>query len=470
MRFLIWSIGLWLVAPTLLGGEQPGHWPQFRGPNGSGVALHSDMPVVFGPRTNAIWRTDLPLGHSSPCVWDQKIFLTGIDDGKLETLCLDRADGKIVWRRSVAPERIDPGSRNGSAANSTPATDGQRVYVYFGSFGLLCYDFAGNELWRKPLPIPITQHGASTSPILVDDFLILACDQDIGAYLLAVNRRTGETSWRVERAGFRRGFSTPMLWQEGDRKQLIVVGTLRVVAYQPKNGAELWRVLGLPNEMCSTPVAGGGLLFVAGWTHGSGVSRMPLFESLLEAGDQNMDAKLTRAEAPAGPARQHFLYIDADKDGFIDRGEYDALAEIFYKSQNALLAIRPGGQGDVTATHVAWKQTRGLPYVPSPLYYRDRLYLVKNGGIASCFNASNGAALYQEERLGALGDYYSSPVAANGKICVGSQQGVIVVFTAGDTLNVLARNDLGESIMATPAIVDNKLYVRTERHLYAFGE
>ena len=212
------------------------------------------------------------------------------------------------------------------------------------------------------------------------------------------------------------------------------------------------------------------MIFAAGWTMGSGVSRMPDFDALLEIGDKNHDSQLARDEAPAGPAQQHFAYIDADKDGFITREEWDSLAEIFSKSENALLAIRPGGTGDVTASRVAWKQTRGLPYVPSPLFYRDRIYLVKNGGLASCFNATNGAALYQEERLGALGDYYSSPVAAGGKICVASQGGVAVVFAAGDSLRVLARNDLGESIMATPALAAGKLYLRTAARVWAFGE
>ena len=222
--------------------------------------------------------------------------------------------------------------------------------------------------------------------------------------------------------------------------------------------------------MVASPVAGEQMIYVAGWTAGTGVARLPAFDTLLAQGDQNKDEKLTRDEAPAGPAQQHFLYLDANKDGFITRREYESLARIFRRTQNALLAVRPSGTGDVTATHVAWKQTRGLPYVPSPLCYNGRIYLVKNGGLASCFDAQTGKVLYQEERLGALGDYYSSPVAASGKICMASQPGVVVVFQAGDTLQVLARNGLDEPIMATPAIVGNRLYLRTKAHLYAFGE
>jgi outer membrane protein assembly factor BamB len=272
--------------------------------------------------------------------------------------------------------------------------------VYFGAFGLVCYDFEGKELWRKPLPIPVTQHGAGTSPVLAGVLLILNCDQDVGSYLLAVDKRSGATVWKAERPDFHRGFATPLPWPAENPEQIILPGTLRLVAYNLKDGSERWSMHGLPNEMVSSPVAGGGLIYIAGWTHGSGVSRMPAFDKLLEQGDANK---------------------------------------------------------------------RGLPYVPSPLYYDGRIYLVKNGGLASCLDAQTGRVNYQEERLGALGDYYSSPVAAAGKICVASQQGVLVVYRAGDSLEVLARNPLNEPVLATPAIVDGQLYVRTQSQLYAFG-
>jgi hypothetical protein len=240
------------------------------------------------------------------------------------------------------------------------------------------------------------------------------------------------------------------------------------VAYDLRDGKERWFVRGLPNEMVASPTAGDGLIFVAGWTHGAGVSRVPPFDELAEAGDRDKDGRLTQAEA-AGPARQHFFYIDADKDGSITRAEYETMAAIFSESKNVCLAIRPGGHGDVTDTHVVWKQTRGLPYVPTPLCYEGRVYLVKNGGLASCFDAQTGRVHYLEERLGALGDYYSSPVAAGGRVCAISQQGVAVVSRSGDALEVLARIPLGEPVLATPAIEGGRLYVRTKSWLYAFG-
>jgi len=444
-------------------------WPQFRGVDGSGVAREGNMPVHFGPSSNVLWKTALPPGHSSPCIWGDRIFLTAFESNELRTICLDRGNGQMLWQRAVPPGRIERSGRLSNPASSTPATDGQRVVVYFGAFGLVCYDFAGTEQWRKPLPVPVTQHGASTSPVLSRELVLLLCDQDVGSHLLAVSQRDGKTAWRTERPGFRRGFSTPLLWRDGDREQVIVAGTLRLVAYDVQTGREEWSVRGLPNEMCSTPVWGDGMLFVAGWTPGAGVARLPNFQSLLEENDRNADGKLSQEEAPPGPAKQNFAYIDADKDGFITRQEWETMADIFARSENALLAIRPGGQGDVTAGQVMWKQKRGLPYVPSPLYHQGRVYLVKNGGMLSCYNAASGAVLYQEERLGVVSDYYASPVAAGGRICVASQSGVLVVLAAGDTLDVLARNDLKEEVLATPAIVEGKLYVRTLRHLYAFG-
>jgi outer membrane protein assembly factor BamB len=463
----------WLALGAVALGLERGHgadgqWPQFRGPGGSGVGA-TDFPTHFGPNSNVLWKVVLPSGHSSPCIWGGRIFLTGFTDGKLETTCLSRGDGRLLWRRHVEPGSIERGAQLSHPSTASPTTDGERVCVYFGAFGLVSYDFDGKELWRKPLSVPVTQHGAGTSPVLAGDLLILNCDQDVGSYLLAVNKRDGGTAWRTDRPGFQRGFATPLLWPAGKPDQIIVPGTLRLVAYRVKDGVECWSVRGLPNEMVSSPVSGDGLIYIAGWTYGSGVSRMPAFDQLLGQADANKDGQLTRAEVPEGPVKRHFVYIDADKNGRVSGEEYAAIARVFDESKNVALAVRPGGRGDVTDTHVVWKATRGLPYVPSPLYYEDRIYLVKNGGLASCFDSHTGRVNYQEERLGALGEYYSSPVAAAGKVCVASQAGVVVIYRAGDALEVLARNPLDEPILATPAIVDGNLYVRTKSLLYAFG-
>ena len=458
------------MGAALAGVARGADWPQFRGPNASGVAT-GGFPAVFGPDTNVVWKTAVPGGNSSPVLWGPRVFLTAFADNQLLTVALSRTDGREVWRRALPAGPIEHGARLGNPATATPATDGDRVVVYFGPFGLASYAPDGTEQWRLPLPNPVTQHGAGTSPVIAGDWVLLNCDQDVGSHLLAVDKRTGLEVWRALRPAARRGFSTPLPWPSTNPEIAVIAGTLRLTAYRLKDGVEAWHVDGLPNEMVSSPVGGDdGNIYVAGWVAGSGVSRMPTWDSLVTEGDADHDGMLTQAEAPPGPARQHFQYLDSDKDGRLTREEYEAAAHAFDASHNVAMAVRPGGSGDVTATHVVWKQTRGLPYCATPLAYDGRLYLVRNGGLATCLDAKTGKPFYQEERLGAIGDNYASPVASDGRVCVFSQAGVGVVYQAGDALEVIARNALGELVVATPAIADGRLYVRTASAMYAFGK
>jgi len=477
-------------------------WPQFRGPDGSGVSCDSSFPTEFGPGTSQWWKVALPPGNSSPCIWDEALFITAYAEPDHRVLCLDARTGELRWERSMVGAPRERGSGLSNPASPTSCTDGERVISYFGPLGVVCHDFDGRELWRRLLPEPATQHGVGTSPVLADDRVILLRDQDVGSHLLALDKRSGETVWRAERPDFRRGFCTPLVTGsplfladlltgheppdslyrptgegrgEGSRSMgsgrdvlVIAPGTLRIVAYDARDGQERWRVVGLPNEICASPVAGDGLIFCAGWTPGSGVARMPGFGGLLAAGDRNGDGQLARDEVPSGPAAQHFNYMDADRDGMLSRAEYEFIAGVFQQSQNALLAVRPGGSGDVTGSHVAWRHARGLPYVPTPLLYRGRLYLLKNGGLLTCLEAKSGEVLFQEERLGVVGDNYASPVAADGKIAIVSQSGTVAVVGVADGLEVLARNPLGEPVLATPAIAHDALYVRSRQHLWAF--
>lgn len=443
-------------------------WPQFRGPGGSGVSAEGDVPLAFNQTSNVVWRISCASGHSSLCIWDRHLFYTGVDRKQLFTFCLDRETGKELWRRLAPAASLEKTTSLGSPACSTPATDGACVVSYFGSYGLLCHNFKGELLWCLPLPTPVMQHGTGTSPILAGDNVILLCDQDVNSYLLAVNLKTGQIAWKKERPGFRRGFASPLIWKTSGQEAIIVAGTLKAMAYSAADGGELWSMRGLPNEMCATPVAGNGLIYVGGWTSGVGDVKMTDFASQLQRLDRNNDGRISQEESD-GVARYHFPYIDANKDGEISREEWESLAGIFNESKSAFYAIKPGGKGDITQSHVAWSQTKGLPYVPSPLYYRGAIYLVKNGGLLTCLNAETGVPYYAEAKLGAGGDYYASPVAGNGKVILTSRKGIVTVVKAGEKLEIVAQNDLGDSILATPALVENRMYVRTQNEILAIG-
>jgi outer membrane protein assembly factor BamB len=472
-------------------------WPQFRGPNAMGVAAEGmKLPTYFGPAKNVVWKTPLPLGHSSPCIWDDRMFLTGFDSAakKLETLCVDRRNGQILWRRDAPARQIEKGHNFNNPAVSTPATDGERVYVYFGSFGLLCYDFNGKEQWQKPLPRVQTAFGTATSPVVAGELLLLNCEFQPDPCLIAVQTRTGETQWKQARkltslGGPVDGYATPVVWRHDDVNEVVLHGRMRLTAYDLKDGKERWTV-GATSSASSTPVLGDGQLYHA--AHGFGtvegeVKEWPPFDAILKDYDKNKDGQISATEFPTDlylfqrldvsgtdlPLRWLFRGIDANQDGQVSREEWgkflEQRREIGRQQLVGLLAIKPGGHGDVTKTHVSWREQRAISEVPSPLYYRERVYMVRDGGIVSCLDAKTGRLMYRE-RLGASGAYFSSPVAGDGKIYVASQLGVVVVLAAGDRFTVLARNDLGESIQATPALVDGKIYVRTEKHLYAFAE
>ena len=369
--------------------------------------------------------------------------------------------------------KLEPTHRIGSPAASTPCTDGNSVFVYFGSFGLKAYDFDGNQRWQVPLPAPMVEFGTGTSPILVNQLIVLVSDGDQGSFLLAVDKNSGRQAWRAERTEFRRGFATPYFWQRNEAEEIVVPGSIWLRAYDPRDGSERWSYTGTSRVANSTPCAGEGLLFSASWNIGADPGdRITLepYEDFARANDANHDGDFARDEIPAGPLRDRFNQMDINKDQRITRQEWGIMREMFAKAGNAVLAIRPGGRSDITDTHLAWKSSRSLPYVCSPVCHEGRLYTVKNGGLASCYEARTGRVLYQDERMEAPGDYYASLVAAGGKVIAISQKGVATILAAGDSFNILARNEIGSEVMATPAVVQGTLYLRSADHLLAFRD
>jgi outer membrane protein assembly factor BamB len=456
-----------------LGNAWAENWPQFRGPGGLGIGT-GNPPSEMGPEKNVLWRRDLAPGHSSPCIWGEKIALTALESGSLITVCLNRADGRELWRAAAPADKVEGTHRIGSPASPTPCTDGTRLFSYFGSYGLLAYDWNGRELWRKPLPPPVVEFGTGTSPIVADGKVILVADGDIGGHMLALEAATGKEVWRTDRSEFRRSFSSPFVWQHAGGKELVVAGALWVRGYDIQTGKERWSSRGMARVSNATPTADGETLLVSSWNVGGDEDdrvEMEPFEPFAREHDANQDGALSVDEFPKGKIRDRFSQMDADKDGRVTRAEYEHMRSMFAKAVNQLFAIKPGGKGDITESHVLWQVTRQLPYVSSPLAINGRVFTMKNGGLASCYDAKSGQAIYQGQRVDAAGDYYSSAVAAGGRIYITSQRGTLVVLdAAGESLTVLSRSEMGDQVFATPAILEGVVYLRTEKHLYAFKQ
>jgi outer membrane protein assembly factor BamB len=473
------SIGLFYVLIASISVAQTcfaavPQWPQFRGRNCAGVADKDKAPVEFGPTTNLLWKTELPPGASSPCVWGERIFLTAFENGKLVTLGIDRRNGKVLWRQIAPAEKIEETHKVGSPAASTPATDGERVYSYFGSYGLIAYDFNGKEQWRKPLPIGLVINGTGTSPALMSGRLVVNCDQQDGkSFLIAVDPKTGKTIWQTPRPDFLSSYTTPVLWEYNGARDVVIVGSVRTVGYAFEDGKERWSVRGTEGiSVAPTPVIGDGQLIVMSRAFAG--SRIPTFPEFLAQSDKDADGKISRPEAP-GYLREHggFTATDRDKDNHISEPEWNAMRDIIGRGEHGIFAVRApkkSDTGDLTDTHVLWKHKKGVADVASPLLYRGRIYVVQNGGRLSCYEPGTGKILFEQERLGADGEYFASPIAANGHIYVASTKGTVTVAAAADTLQVKLRNELAEAIFATPAIAGDTLYIRSASHLWAFGQ
>lgn len=447
-------------------------WTRFRGPNGSGVAEVGSLPVAFGPGRNVVWETPLPPGKSSPVLARDRIFLTAHENGQLLTLALRRSTGQLLWRRAAPSRRMEQQHRLNDEAAPTPVTDGSNVYAFFGGYGLIAYSADGNELWTLPLGPFTNFHGMAASPILAGGKLILVCDQDLEAYVMAVDPADGEILWKKPRPDFVHSFSTPVVHQPpGGALEILVPGSYRLTSYDAEGG-ELWRLAGLTYQVKSGPVLGGDRLFFNGWAPGGEPTvrlELPDFEEMRRRFDADGDSELTKQEVPADWLPGNWEMHDRNKNGTLNARDW-AHYRARRVSENACMAIRLGGRGDVTTTHVLWRYQKSLPDVASPLLYRGVLYLVRNGGILTALDPDSGAVLKQGRLREALDGYYASPVAGDGKIYMASDAGKIAVLAAGADWNVLATNDLGEAIYATPTLAEGRLYVRTASRLYCFGE
>jgi len=450
-------------------------WPQFRGTGSRGVAVQpGTLPADIGPETHVLWKAELPPGHSSPAIVGNKIFLTAVaDKERLETICLDRASGKIVWRVEAPHQALEKIHGIGSYAQPSPAADAERVAVLFGSSGLYCYDHGGRQLWHRPMGPFNDEFGAASSPIIEGDRILVCQDHDTGSFLAAYDKQTGQPIWQTDRAEFSRGYCTPVVWTVGSQRQVVVAGTLRVCGYDWDSGRELWTVRGLSRVNCMTPAIGDdNTLVVAGWSAGGEpgdrISLEPWTDFTAQY-DADKNGTLEEKEVGASAAlKTRYTQCDRNKDDHVTQAEYDEFQRLFDQSQNRVLAIRPGGSGDVSQSHVAWQYDKSVPFCASPLWYGGRVFTVKDGGILTCLDAATGRPR-KAGRVTGGANYYASPVAGDGKVYLLSQRGTLSVVTAESEWKVIHSAEFKEDVYATPAIVDGRIYLRTSGHLYCFG-
>ncbi len=390
-------------------------WPEFRGPTGQGLSPAKHVPIHWSGSSNVVWKTPLAMtGWSSPVLVKQRLYLTGSraksgSSGlELAVLCLDARSGAILWSTNVfTPDNGANIHRKNGYASPTPVVRDGRLYAHFGHLGTACLDLKGQVIWRQTSVQYPPVHGNGGSPVLAGDHLIFSCDGASDPFVIALDCKTGAVRWKTRRPNDaltkKFSFSTPLLITHAGRQELISPGAGGIYAYDPLSGRPLWQV---------------------GTGTGFSVVPRPVFAHGL-------------------------LYVNIDYD--------------FPK----LYAIRPGGEGDVTTTHLAWQIARGAPSTPSALVVGDELYFVSDAGIATCADAQSGK-VHWNERLG--GGFSASPVFADGRIYFQNEEGIGFVVQAGKTFELLARNELGERTLASSAVDDGALYLRGAEHLYRIGK
>jgi outer membrane protein assembly factor BamB len=476
------KLAILVVATAVSFAASDTDWSRFRGPNGTGISNTSGLPAEFGPDKNVVWKTTVPSGHSSPVLTDTRIFMTGAEGQKLFVLALDRATGKELWRQEVPRRNSERLENVNGPASPSPVTDGERVFAFFQSFGLIGFTADGKELWRMPLGPFNMFYGFGASPILVDGTLILPVDQDTGSYLLGVDPRTGKQRYKIDRPGVISGYSTPTVYQPKDGgKQILIPESFQLSAYDARDGRRVWWVRGLACEMKSVVSIEGDTAWINGWGFpqnqpGTQVPTIP-FEEGLKVYDKNKDGVIAEDEVTGGPPaldkmlspKYGFPAFDGNRNHQLDAGEWGVMRSML-AAENGLLAIKLGGNGDVTEGAIKWKYQRPVPQVPSTLVYKGVLFMVNDSGILLSIDPNTGNVIKQGRLKGAIDKYFASPVGADGKVFLVSQDGTASVVDAKGEWEILSVNPLGDEVFATPAIADGKIYLRTKSTLYAFAQ
>lgn len=462
-------------------------WPQFRGVNGQGRASDGlTYPARLSTDANLLWKCPVSAGLSSPVIWKDRILLTGIRTDTLETVCIDRESGRVLWIRPIKPEKIERVYDFSSPATPSVVTDGKRVFSYFGSYGLLCYDFEGKLLWEKIIPHAGNMYGTAVSPVLADGMLILSRDSDKDPWLEVMEPATGKTIWHIDRPGFRANWSTPVVIDNRGQKELLIYGIWWLKSYRLSDGTELWSFPGLTDEPVTHPLTAEGLVYITSYNMKTNheVLGLPTWDSVIRLYDKDTDGQINLEEARANnsilsrydddgegnhPLWGFHRWLDADKNGKINETEWGKVVKWVdgFPHENGLFALRPPTEAGKDP-ELVWRHDYGIPECPTPVYADDLLFMTMSGGILSCLDAKTGELKYRE-KTGAGGPCYASPVYADGKIYLATGRGDVTIVKAGEKFEILWQGNLGERIMATPALADGKIYLRSFGTLWAFG-
>ena len=470
---MLTSIVVAMATIGLLARAEP-DWSRFRGPNGSGISTATGIPTEFGPDRNVVWKLPLPPGHSSPILFGDRLYLTAFRSDSLVTFAIDRLKGQIIWERPAPDVKTKIVDKRNNPASPSPAVDATGVYVFFPDYGLIAYDLAGKELWKMPLGPFNNIYGMGASPVIVGDMVLLACDQSIGSFLMAVNKRTGAVRWKTPRPEAKSGHATPILWRAPDgRDQILLPGSFLLTAYDLASGEKRWWVRGLSFEIKSTPVIAGDTLFINGYGSPENEAgrniKVPPSDEVWPTADADKNGVLSKAEFPKFSQAFWFEYMDLDTDGTLNKDEWEYYRAAI-SSENGMLAIRLGGRGDTTEKAVKWKYHRSVPQLPSPILVAGVLYMANDNGIVTSLNAETGELIKQGRLTSPPQNIYASPVFADGHLFFTMQRGAIAVLKPGGDLTPVVVNDLKEDCYATPAFADGRIYIRTVSALYAFGK
>jgi outer membrane protein assembly factor BamB len=439
-------------------------WTRFRGPNGSGVSPDTGFPVEFNKNKNLLWRAPVRPGRSSPVLTRRHVFLTAFENGKLFTQCFDRETGKLLWERSVDRDRVEPANSLNHPAAITPVTDGEMVYAFFPEFGLVAYSTDGRERWRVPLGPFSNEMGHSSCPIVAGDKIVLVLDQMLDSYIAAFDRRNGELRWKIPREEMD-GYTTPLLYQPSGQPPVVITASRgQLGAHRVDNGKRIWSWKKLAPSDVASPILVNGTLF----TFGYGNDTATLFSAMLKRYDKDNNEKLTADEYGENAYLIGVARFVGNQDGIVTKEEYD-FRQSMAVAPSSLVAIQLDRDPSVVPTEL-WRYEKSfVNVIPSPLYYEGVLYVVKNGGLVTSFDPKTGNVLKVGRVNEATGGYSSSPVAAEGKIYLASEEGKVTVLKPGAEWDVLQVNDLDEPCYATPALAGGSIYLRTNDALYRFA-